>query len=112
MTRKTKKKINILKEWLQARNYTLHIGDHLQPAIILYDEKEIYIPDEPDSLSYLLHECGHLYLYMDKHDDPFSLIDEEIAAWRRGALLAKELGLGLPRRYWKVAKECVATYLG
>lgn len=109
MTRKTK--INRIREWLADKEFRLIIKPKPQIAIVDLDRRTVYVPDDSDCVSYALHECGHIIAAQCLIAHPLTEIIEEIDAWLGGAIVAQELGIPLPRGYWRFSKECLKTYL-
>ena len=110
------KSIEILCEWVQNRGHEVRfqkeLGDQLS-----YEDKIIFINTRQgmeNQLYSLLHECGHLLVYLShngfERDHPMyaykatkrqektkkckvSVIGEEYEAWKRGRKLAKRLDI-------------------
>lgn len=66
------------------------------------------------------HELGHLRLFREKEEGHFKcshkgfdcLIDEELAAWREGLIILKDLGIRVnEREYWKFAAFSLMSHI-
>ena len=132
--RMCKKSIKILCEWIQDRGHKVKF--QTKEDALCYEDKIIYSntrQDTENQLYSLLHECGHLLIYLGNEgfekEYPMyaykatkrqektkkykiSVIGEEYEAWRRGRKLAKRLNIKINKNKFDLAMtKNVMTYL-
>lgn len=129
------KSIEILTEWAEKKNHSVELQNQL-PDQLNYEDKTIYIHTRQgiESQVYsLLHECGHLLIYLDnksfEKDYPMyayaatkrqegtnkwkvSVIAEEYEAWKRGRKLATRLNIPVDKKkYDKIMTDALMSYI-
>jgi|TARA_Y100000310_G_C20666241_1_gene807644 hypothetical protein len=129
-----RKSIETLCEWVNARGHQVEFQRELVDQLC-YDDKTIYIHTRQgieNQLYSLLHECGHLLIYLGsegfKKDYPMyayaattrqkktkkwkvSVIGEEFEAWKRGRKLAERLNIPVDKKKYDLAMtEAMMSY--
>ena len=129
-----------LKKWLAQRDFDLELEDGADDSVC-FDDKTVYINSKAtknSQLSTLLHECGHVHIFMERHQnrkrrcagatwaqwnrlpstrrlplkDKILTVTEEIDAWDRGMDLRKKLNIRVPlRTYRMVRTRSLMTYI-
>ncbi len=128
------KSIELLCDWAEQRGHAVEFQRELVDQLC-YDDKTIYIQTRQgieNQLYSLLHECGHLLIYLGsegfKKDYPMyayaatkrqestskykvSVIAEEFEAWKRGRKLAERLNIPINKKKYDVAMtEAIMSY--
>ncbi|HUC89930.1 MAG TPA: hypothetical protein VMR45_03945 [Patescibacteria group bacterium] len=69
--------------------------------------KICYAPDQPNSISSLLHELAHATLQHKKYANDIDLLRKEVDAWDEAQKLAAQYGLALDDNH---IQNCIDTY--
>jgi hypothetical protein len=128
-----KKALSKLQAWLAQRSFTLRLVGAKAPSEMVHATREVRVScrgSDGHVLAVALHECGHVLVHLqrrrrkdlavagrawvDKDSDVLGRrrftrtvgiqrLQEEYAAWERGARLAQRLGLRVPSKAFERA---------
>ena len=129
------KSIEILTNWVEKKNHSVELQNQL-PDQLSYEDRTIYIHTRQgieNQVYSLLHECGHLLIFLDnksfERSYPMyayaatkrqegtnkwkvSVIAEEYEAWKRGRKLAAKLNIPVDKKkYDKAMTDAIMSYI-